>query len=1218
MALGVFVPAVAYFCFRPDLTPQECERLEQKKNIAVGYLENSTLAPKRQNRLPEAGALYEELARLKPGDPLPVRNLAITRLLQLTAAGTSEEKAAAATAAREAARKLLEDDPASAVAHLLAGKVHAAVGDEAKAATELARAAELAPDDATVWYELFSFYHDAKDNALHDKAPPALSHAYLAAPDNLALQLTWLDTQIESKDPNVKQTVAAMRSEWARMPGLLANVSSRSNGLIADPIEWLGRIGSAAEQEDWRAAMSLSRRLANVARPESWTLSDLRRLQRHPLEYVLRDFQTSCPRNPAAESPQVSKVKLSELPSTAQPPALAGIRDLVLADFDLDGGLDLIVLREAGVEVYSRNHGTGWRQLANVMLAGDFQRIIAADLDRDDPQQPGTEAHRRDQERKQAAEKQEGPGAGAVSANQKPQCHRADLDLIVYGPSGLRFLRNDLEDDGSRSLAEAPPMPELGEITGVKAVVAADFYHDGDLDVALLAADGIHLWSNRGDLSFTDVTAGSQLPKDADGMTAIVAVDWDHDIDLDLLASGESGKPAGYLENLRHGQFRWRSYGAGFDALAQTKALAVLDADARGAWRLAAAGAKGVSLLRTDISQAGVVSSKAIQQITSAACDGVLHWDFNNDGNLDLVLFSGKGIEFFEGTDSGELVSTPSLLAAAPQNIRVCRAGDLDGDGDEDLALAEAGRVVLYSNESGNALRWLDIELQAGVVDQGQSLSFRCDHYALGSVVEVRSGSRLQRRMVESAKTHFGLADRDADVVRVIWTTGVPQDLVNPTSNEVICDEQVLLGSCPYLYTWNGERFEFYTDLLWSAPLGLLLAEGQVAPSRSWEYLRIDGDKLKERDGCYPLQITEELWEAIYMDEVRLIAVDHPAEVEVYSNEKVGPAEIARHQVHTVREPRRPVAARDQQGRDILERIGRRDGKYVKAFDRRLAFGHTDDHYLELDFGDLERPERITLFLTGWIRASGTSMNVAISQNPKLKAPAAPSLWVPDAKGEWREVLPYMGFPGGKTKTIAIELNDVFPTDDYRLRIATNMEIYWDEAFLTVNEAPAEVRQTPLELVDADLHYRGFSLRTPDEEFGPEHYDYERVTTLPKWPAMRGNFTRYGEVRELVTESDDCLAVLGAGDELTLRFAVPDDPPPPGWKRDFLLYNVGWDKDCDLNTIYGETVEPLPYATLDGYSYSDDENKGDAATYERYLRMYQTRTQDPFAFWNDN
>jgi hypothetical protein len=117
---------------------------------------------------------------------------------------------------------------------------------------------------------------------------------------------------------------------------------------------------------------------------------------------------------------------------------------------------------------------------------------------------------------------------------------------------------------------------------------------------------------------------------------------------------------------------------------------------------------------------------------------------------------------------------------------------------------------------------------------------------------------------------------------------------------------------------------------------------------------------------------------------------------------------------------------------------------------------------------------------------------------------------------------------------------------------------------------------------------------------------------------MRGNFTRYGDVKELLTSKDDLLAVLGAGDELTLRFAVPDSPPPRGWKRDFLLYNVGWDKDCDLNTIYGETVEPLPYGTLNGYPYSADEQIRDAANYQHYLRTYQTRKQDPFDFWQAN
>ncbi|HET6878790.1 MAG TPA: FG-GAP-like repeat-containing protein, partial [Pirellulales bacterium] len=1179
LALALFVPAVAYFCFRPELSPAECEQLEQKKNIAIGYLENGKLQ-NRLHKLPEADELFREIARLKPGDPLPLWNLAITRIMLVSGidAGRTAERATAGAKALEAAHALLEAEPSSPAAHLLASQTYALVGDEAKAIAELNRAAELAPNDVVVWYELFNIYQNSRDKQLHDKAASALSHAYQLAPDNLSLQLTWLETQIEIHDANLKQTITRIQSQWSSMPGLLTNMAERSNRAIADPNEWLGRIAAAAEKGDWRAARGLMLQLGHVARPEPWIQSDLRRLQRDPLEYVIHDFQSTCPRPVTAGNPQPTKVKLVEFPAAKQPPPLAGIRDMALADFDLDGRLDLIVLRTGSVEVYSRNHTAGWRQTVSLQLAGDYDHLLAADLDRDDPRQIGTKAHRRDQARKQASTDEQ-----AASSNHGPSstgnetCHLADLDLIAYGPSGIVFLENQLNDDASRSFVEKAQSSDVAEIKDVKVVVAADFYHDGDLDVALIAADGLHLWSNRGDLTFSDITGGSKLPDDAMGIIALVAVDWDHDVDLDLLAANDIGKPAGYLENLRHGQFRWRPYEAEFDAFSHAKSVIVLDADANGAWRFVAAGA-GASLLRTQVSRAGVVSAKGSQQASSTACDGVLDWDFDNDGNLDLVAWNEKGIEFLHGADGADFAPLASLLSAPPQSVRVCRAGDLDNDGDEDLALVEADRLVLYSNEGGNALRWLDVELQAGHVDD-QSVAMRSDHYGIGCIVEVRSGSHVQRRLVESAKTHFGLGQSDADLIRVIWTTGIPQDLVRPDSNVVICDEQVLGGSCPFLYTWNGERFEFCTDCLWSAPLGLLLAEGQVAPSREWEYLRIDGDKLRQRDGCYPLQITEELWEAAYLDEIRLIAVDHPAEVEVYSNEKVGPAELARHKVHTVRNPVRPVAARDQQGRDLLGRLGSRDGKYVKAFDHRLAFGLADDHFIELDFGRLSKPQQITLFLTGWIRPTGTSVNVGISQNPGLKKPAPPSLWTPDASGEWRQVLPYMGFPGGKTKTIAVDLSDVFSADDYRLRVATNMEIYWDEAFITVDEPAVEVRQTPLELIDADLHYRGFSRRTADREYGPEHFEYDDVTTRSKWPAMRGNFTRYGDVSELVTATDDLLAVLGAGDELTLRFAVPDEPPPPGWKRDFLLFNVGWDKDCDLNTIYGETVEPLPFQT---------------------------------------
>ena len=153
----------------------------------------------------------------------------------------------------------------------------------------------------------------------------------------------------------------------------------------------------------------------------------------------------------------------------------------------------------------------------------------------------------------------------------------------------------------------------------------------------------------------------------------------------------------------------------------------------------------------------------------------------------------------------------------------------------------------------------------------------------------------------------LALGDRkQAEQVRIVWTNGVPQDIVGLDGNVAICERMVLKGSCPFVYTMADGEFTFLTDCLWAAPLGLQTAEGGVAPTRPWEYLRIPGERLTPQDGSYWIKLTEELWEAGYFDKVQLIAVDHPADVEIYSNEKVGPPDIAEFKIHTVRNRRYP------------------------------------------------------------------------------------------------------------------------------------------------------------------------------------------------------------------------------------------------------------------------------------------------------------------------
>jgi hypothetical protein len=1213
-SFGALVLA-AVFSFRDDLSPSECEALEARKNLALAHLEN----PPGRQQLAEADALFESIARRLPGDPLPLRNLAITRFLELVSA-PDDGRPLAAARAKLAAERLLKLDGDSAVPHLLAGKIYHAARDEPRAMSEISRATELAPLAPAIWYDLYRLQKDSDDAAVRQQAGSALARAFEAAPGNLVVQIASLETQASAHDAAIRETLARLKSTLATMPGLIANIDQRSHGAIADALVEIDQISQAAAAGDWPDVIRRTRRLANMIKAENWTKSDLRRIERHPLEYVLHDFDTRCPSPAHPGGPadaHTLAVRLVEFPADARLASdMPGIDDLELADFDLDGRLDAIVLRAGKVEVYSRGAKQAWRRIAERELPPGITHLLVADFDRDDPQQPGTAAHDlalRRQPKAKRGSPIRGRPADADDADASPTvCHRADLDIAAYGTAGIVLLRNDLADEGEeRSLSIVPQNDALTRLSGIRTMLAADIYHDGDLDLVLAADDGLHLWSNRGNLTFTDITAASQLPPASLRPTTLVAVDWDRDVDLDVLVAGPGGEPAGYLENLRHAQFRWRPFESGFEALKSARAFALVDSET-GSWNLAVAGEPGISLVRTETSHAGLVSQQSAQQLSPSPRGALVAWDLDNDGYQDLLAWNGNSIDFFRGDEAGNFAALPPLLPAQPQQVRACRVGDIDGDGDEDLAIAGADRIWLYSNEGGNRNHWLNIELRAGVADvgEGQTASYRSNHYGRGSLLDLRSGSHRQRRIVNGATTHFGLGEREAaDLLRVVWTTGIPQDLTEPQADTVICDEQILGGSCPYLYTWDGEKFAFCTDCLWAAPLGLQAAEGLLAPSRSWEYLRIGGDQLAASEGEYRLRITEELWEAAYLDEVRLIAVDHPADVKVYSNEKVGPAELAQKQVHTVRSPLPPVAARDQQGRDVLERIRHRDGRYVKPFDRRLAFGYTEDHYIELDFGRHEE-RRATLFLTGWIRPTGTSMNVALSQDPTLPAPRAPSLWTPDASGQWREVRAFTGYPGGKTKTIAIDLTDAFAGDDHRLRIATNMEIYWDEAFITLDEAPESVRLTPLRLTSADLHYRGFSLRTPDEEFGPEHFDYDRVSTAARWPAMRGRFTRYGAVDELVDETDDRLAILGAGDELSLTFALPDATPPPGWRRDFLLYNVGWDKDGDLNTVYGDSVEPLPFGAMNGYPYGGQSDYPDSERLRRYLHEYQTRTQD--------
>ena len=246
------------------------------------------------------------------------------------------------------------------------------------------------------------------------------------------------------------------------------------------------------------------------------------------------------------------------------------------------------------------------------------------------------------------------------------------------------------------------------------------------------------------------------------------------------------------------------------------------------------------------------------------------------------------------------------------------------------------------------------------------------------------------------------------------------------------------------------------------------------------------------------------------------------------------------------------------------------------------------------------------LFLRGWIYPTDASINVALSQQSQV-TPMMPSLDVRDAHGRWTTAVPNLGFPSGKDKTMVVPLSGIFPTGDHHVRIRTNLQIYWDQAFVARDVATSPCGRRDSQPSSADLHFRGYS-RTYRKggRYGPWWFDYDSVTKGPMWRPIEGAFTRFGDVLPLLESSDDMYVIMAPGDEATLAFdAASADSIPRGWKRDFLLYTDGWIKDSDLNTAFGTTVGPLPFHAIREYPYARGESYPTDSAHRRYLRAVQ-------------
>ncbi len=1192
-------------------------RATELKNDAIALMENWQFDLSAEK--------LSELELLVPDEPLVRRNRAIAAVLAVSPEGIDKSRNQEAyergmVRATDAVNKLLAAEPELPVAHLLAARMAEHRAEFRLAVEHLEKAVKFSTGDAAFEAEIYLTSQKAQDPELEARGIAALERAANDNSENLWINSELAIAQVNGRRDAAKLTLTRLRKSSQPFAEFIQRHYRVSIGDLIDKAE------EAVEQKNWDVAIRNVRIVSNVLKPEIATKLDLKRVVKHPLEYVLSDFSLEWQKeygSTAKSSESVAaapiEVIFAEADTADQLPPLAGIRDVKIADFDLDGRWDVIVLLNGQVIVFGQSNDpkSRWVTLCEAVVPNGLTKLLAADLDRDTEETPDDHRFIGQQTSKSVAEEVIGAAATAEDA---------DIDLLVYGEDGVLFLRNVYDAaTKTRSLAALSQEPAFEALRDVLAIAPADIDHDGDLDLIVSSNSGMSVWQNndsREHTKFIDISARSALPPSDLKPTALLPVDWNLDVQTDVVVTGSRVNKPGWLENISHGRLRWHEWPESLPRIHHSESVSVYG-------------------LKTQPLQWWLWSTRTHESDLRAKDHlGSRPIDFNNDGQRDAVWWSGEAVfvtQWF--SKDGPLPKNPEINFNGP--ITTCEVADFDADGDEDVLIVSDQRAVWIRNDGGNKNGWIDLSIRADKDRKPQRDAERTNIHGVGSWLELRGGGlpetpglKQHVRIVEGQSTHFGLGSaKHVDAARIVWTNGVPQNILRPRSGEAIAAQQFLKGSCPYLYLWDGEQWVFYTDCLWAAPIGLQLAEGVMAPAREWEYLKIDGDRLRESNGEYRVMLTEELWEAAYFDQVRLLAVDHPADVEFFSNEKVGPPSISEFKLHPVRKRHTPVAAHDQRGRDVLSKIAHRDEQYLRAFDKIIQQGLTEEHFIELDLGDLSAAKNVTLLLTGWIFPTDTSINVSLSQNPDRKGPKPPSIWVPvlgEGETKWREAIPYIGFPGGKTKTIAVDVSQVVAesrepkaesrkSQPLRLRIATSMELYWDEMFFTVDESPLEHTLTPLPLLSADLQFRGFSTRLPNPEFGPERYDASQITKETQWLPMGGKFTRFGDVTELLADSDDRLAILGAGDAMTIRFRADQAPPlPPGWKRDFIIHNVGYDKDADLNTVYGQYVEPLPFRAMRGYPDPTGAQFPDLPIHREDRRRFQTREQSRRAFWLEN
>ncbi len=804
------------------------------------------------------------------------------------------------------------------------------------------------------------------------------------------------------------------------------------------------------------------------------------------------------------------------------------------------------------------------------------------------------------------------PSLHAIACTAGDYDNDGATDLVIGLSDRIMLLHNekngmlkDVTGSAGITFVVSGPVFNLG-------VTFVDYDHDGDLDLLVSQylndsafdpwtqrdkshpAHGVpamgKMWRNNGNGTFTDVSDVVGL--DVGPNISAIATDFNNDRAVDLVQTGFQLTYT-VMGNPREGKFIPVEFKAG--AMYPTVGVTALDFNHDGWIDLAfthvngEVGVPALSVLRNK-------QGKDLENVTFPATSwvrafGLAALDYDNDGWVDLAAVGetkdGKGeVRLFRnlGPDGWKDVTADvgldKIILKDPRSIATA---DFDGDGTTDLLITQNhGPAVLLKNVGANKNHWLRLSLK-GLNDNKS---------AIGTKVEVFSGGNRQKYEIYGSNGYLGQNSTDiviglgqekqADVVRMLWPTGVLQDEVEIAADqtESITEIDRRGSSCPTLFAWDGKAYTLVADMLGAGAIGHWVAPDERNIARPVEYVKLDRS-LQPKDGKLSFRFMEPLEEAVYLDRVRLLAVDHPAALNVYPNEYFASnPPYPPFKVIFSRDAHPPVAAVDDHGHDVLPNLLAHN--FIGDFKVLQFSGFTEPHSLELDLGKDYDGGPLWLLMHGEIEYfTATSMYAASQAGLE---PIAPYVEALNAEGKWVRLIDDLGFPAGGPRTMTADLSGKLPMGARHLRITTNLQIYWDSILIsrTKQEQPAQVTDVPLARADLDFH--GFPRKIENQPPGNVAYIYEQASATGPYSRPAGNYTRYGDVLPLLTNLDDRLAVFGSGDEIKLDFDPSNLPPvPSGWTRDYFFAAEGYEKDMDFYAFDFDRVTPLPYAAMKNY-----------------------------------